>query len=111
MRINRFVFGLLLGTLLLRGVPNARAQQSAVRIQPSQLFRADSGAYPIARTTTLAPQMNIVEVMQVFDAAQAEELAVVDEAGSVLGLVAESAVSRRYARELEQIQQELFGEG
>jgi CIC family chloride channel protein len=63
-----------------------------------------------SRTVTLTPEMNIAEVMQTFDAAQAEELAVVDEAGEVLGVLAEAYVSRRYARELEKVQEGLFGE-
>jgi len=63
-----------------------------------------------ARAATLTPQMNIVEVMQMFDATQSEELAVVDAAGAVVGLLAEVHVARRYARELERVQEGVFGE-
>jgi len=63
------------------------------------------------RETSLPPQANIAEVMQVFEHTQTEELAVVDPRGKVLGLLAEAYVSRRYAKELEKIQQGLFGEG
>jgi CIC family chloride channel protein len=62
------------------------------------------------RAVTLAPEMNIAEVMQVFDSSQTEELAVVDAKGDVVGLLAEAYVSRRYARELEKVQEGLFGE-
>lgn len=63
------------------------------------------------REACLPPQANIEEVMQVFERTETEELAVVDPEGQVLGLLAEAYVSRRYARELEKIQQGLFGEG
>lgn len=62
------------------------------------------------KTTTLTPQMNIAEVMEMFDAAQSEELAVVDPEGAVLGVLAEVYVSRRYAKELERVQEGVFGE-
>jgi CIC family chloride channel protein len=62
------------------------------------------------KTVALAPAMNIAEVMQAFDAAQTEELAVVDPSGAVLGVLAEVYVSKRYAKELERAQERLFGE-
>jgi predicted transcriptional regulator len=55
--------------------------------------------------------MNIKQVMQVFDAAGVDELPVVDQDGEVLGLLAEIYVTRRYAKELEAVQQGIFGEG
>lgn len=73
---------------------------------------ADERAAALAqnKTATLTPAMNIAEVMQAFDAAQTEELAVVDPAGTVLGVLAEVYVSKRYAKELERAQEQLFGE-
>jgi CIC family chloride channel protein len=59
----------------------------------------------------LTPEMNIKQVMQAFDAASVDELPVVDEDGAVLGLLAEIYVTRRYAKELEAVQQGIFGEG
>jgi CIC family chloride channel protein len=72
----------------------------------------DERAAALARnkTVALAPAMNIAEVMQAFDAAQTEELAVVDPSGAVLGVLAEVYVSKRYAKELERAQERLFGE-
>jgi CIC family chloride channel protein len=67
-------------------------------------------ALAISKDVTLTPEMNIAEVMQTFDASQTEELAVVDPAGQVLGVLAENYVSRRYAKELEKVQEGLFGE-
>ncbi len=49
--------------------------------------------------------------MAAFDATETEELVVVDADHQVLGLLGEGFVIRRYAKELEQIQQGLFGEG
>jgi CIC family chloride channel protein len=64
----------------------------------------------VSKDVTLTPEMNIAEVMATFDSSQTEELAVVDPAGQVLGVLAETYVSRRYARELERVQEGLFGE-
>jgi CIC family chloride channel protein len=58
----------------------------------------------------LSADMNIEQVMQTFDRTETEELAVTDETGKVLGLLAEVYVARRYAKELEKVQQGLFGE-
>jgi CIC family chloride channel protein len=58
----------------------------------------------------LTPAMNISEVMQTFDATQTEELAVIDPNGVVLGVLAEVYVSKRYAKELERVQEGVFGE-
>ncbi|MDB5446673.1 MAG: hypothetical protein JWQ97_1990, partial [Phenylobacterium sp.] len=67
-------------------------------------------ALAATKAVTLTPDMNIAEVMQTFDASQTEELAVVDPDGAVLGVLAEVYVSRRYAKELEKVQEGLFGE-
>ena len=64
----------------------------------------------VNREVTLSPDMNIEEAMRVFEGAETEELAVVAPDGAVLGLLAEGYVARRYARELEKAQQDLFGE-
>jgi CIC family chloride channel protein len=63
-----------------------------------------------SKSLTLSPEMNIAEVMQHFDASETEELAVVDGEGEVVGLLGEVYVSRRYAKELEKVQEGLFGE-
>jgi len=76
------------------------------------------GAEPEARLESLAinsdvslsPEMNIGEVMRMFDRTETEELAVVGPDRALLGLLAEAYVTRRYARELEKAHQELFGE-
>jgi CIC family chloride channel protein len=58
----------------------------------------------------LTPEMDIQMIMRTFDAIGADELAVLDETGHVLGLLSETFVRRRYAEELEKAQRELFGE-
>lgn len=60
--------------------------------------------------TALRPEMDIARVMEAFDAASADELAVVGEGDRVLGLLSESFVRKRYAEEIEKNQRDLFGE-
>ncbi|MEX6505119.1 chloride channel protein [Jiella sp. M17.18] len=60
--------------------------------------------------TWLRPEMDIVKVMAVFDAAAADELAVVAADEKVLGLLSETFVRKRYAEEIEKNQRDLFGE-
>jgi CIC family chloride channel protein len=59
---------------------------------------------------TVRPDRNIAEVMQVFDRLGVDDLAVVDPDGTLLGLLTEAHVRKRYADELEKSQRELFGE-
>ena len=58
----------------------------------------------------LAPQDDIVAIMDTFDLVQADELAVVGSDGVVLGTLSEKFVRKRYAEELEKAQRDLFGE-
>jgi CIC family chloride channel protein len=59
---------------------------------------------------TLAPDLNIKEIMAAFDRTEADELAVVDGDGRLLGMVSEAFATRRYAEELEKVRRELTGE-
>jgi chloride channel protein, CIC family len=68
------------------------------------------GALAVNQDVTLTPEMNIEQVMQIFETTETEDLPVVDAEGEVLGLLAEVYVVRRYAKELETVQQGLFGE-
>lgn len=58
----------------------------------------------------LDPDMDIIAMMKAFDAAQSDELAVVDADRNVQGVVTEKFVRKRYAEELENHQKELYGE-
>lgn len=59
---------------------------------------------------TLRPEDDVVTVMHAFENWEADELAVVDEQGQLLGAVSEKYVRRRYTEEIEKAQRELFGE-
>lgn len=57
----------------------------------------------------LSPQMNIKEIMGVFDRTESDELAVLDDKGDVLGVLSEAYATRRYAEELEKARRDLVG--
>jgi chloride channel protein, CIC family len=64
------------------------------------------------RNVVLHPGMNIQEAIAVFDAAEAESLAVVDIDGEhrPIGVLSEAHAMRRYAEESEQRRREVLGE-
>jgi CIC family chloride channel protein len=64
------------------------------------------------RDVVLHPAMNIQEAIAVFDAAEAESLAVVDTTGEhrPIGLLSEAHAMRRYAEESEQRRREVIGD-
>ena len=64
------------------------------------------------RDVVLHPGMNIQEAIAVFDAAEAESLAVVDSDGErrPIGVLSEGHAMRRYAEESEQRRREVIGE-
>jgi CIC family chloride channel protein len=63
-----------------------------------------------SRDATLSPDQDIAAVMRAFEVAEADDLAVVDEEGRVVGLIGEAYVTRRYATELERQHLDLYGE-
>lgn len=75
--------------------------------------RADIAPLLRHRDAMLLPSMNVSEAAQLFDAAKAEELAVVDglKTRRVIGLLTEQYLMRRYAEELDKSRRELMGEG
>jgi CIC family chloride channel protein len=68
------------------------------------------GSIAVNTAAALKPDMDIKQVMSAFDATGADELAVLEPDRTVLGVLSESYVRRRYAEELEKAQRELFGE-
>ena len=71
---------------------------------------------PIAPLATMADislraDADIRAILPLFDKAAADELAVVDESGLVLGVLTEKHARRRYFEEIESSQRALFGEG
>ncbi|MGN1290803.1 MAG: CBS domain-containing protein, partial [Bradyrhizobium sp.] len=74
----------------------------------------DKGLAAILRyaDVVLHPGMNVQEAIAVFDAAEAESLAVVEGDGDrrPIGLLTEAHAMRRYAEESEQRRREVIGE-
>jgi CIC family chloride channel protein len=68
------------------------------------------GTLAILRDVALKPSQDILTIIKVFDATEADDLAVVDDKGKVLGTLSELFVHRRYTDEIEKAQRELFGE-
>lgn len=68
---------------------------------------------PLARQTTimLLSDSAIKPILNAFDDDGADELAVVDEAGRVIGVLSEKYARRRYLEEIEAAQKRMFGEG
>jgi CIC family chloride channel protein len=83
-------------------------------IPVSPVFADDGASGPIARfafnqAQSLTPEMTIKTIMHLFDRTESDELAVVDDAGKVLGVVSEAYATRRYAEELEKARRDLTG--
>ncbi|NBC37196.1 chloride channel protein [Novosphingobium sp. FSY-8] len=60
--------------------------------------------------TTLNPATGIKTVLACFDSAMADELAVVNAQGKVVGILTERHTRRRYLEEIEAAQRKMFGE-
>ncbi|MEE4450967.1 chloride channel protein [Novosphingobium resinovorum] len=68
------------------------------------------GTLATLQANTLSPVTDIRAMLKAFDLAVADELAVVDGVGNVVGVVTERHARRRYFEEIEASQRELFGE-
>lgn len=71
---------------------------------------APVGSLAMLADATLMPAMGIKAVLASFDSAMADELAVVDAQGQVVGVVSERHARRRYLEEIEAAQRQMFGE-
>ena len=69
------------------------------------------GDLAILRTAVLDPDDNIAKIIQHFDESEADDLAVVDGTGALLGMLTEKYARRRYADEADRALRELYGEG
>ena len=93
------------------------AERYAGIVTPAAAFaehlEGDEAAAVLATSqeVALTPDMDVAAITQVFDAAQVDDLAVLDADGRVLGTLSDKFVRRRYADELEKAQRELFREG
>ncbi|KRB82908.1 chloride channel protein [Sphingomonas sp. Root710] len=84
---------------------------------PTAAVYADTGAddrliaeLSILKDVTLSPDMPISAIMVRFDKSEADDLAVVDAEGRILGMLTEKYVRKRYADEVDRSQRELYGE-
>jgi chloride channel protein, CIC family len=64
----------------------------------------------ILKHRTLSPDADVAAVMRAFEEEEADDIAVADPEGRLLGLLSEKYVQRRYVAELEKAQRALFGE-
>lgn len=71
---------------------------------------APIGSIATLTDTVLTPATGIEAMLEQFDQAAADELAVVDDAHKVLGIVTEKRARRRYFEEIEAAQRAMFGE-
>lgn len=62
------------------------------------------------RECMLAPNMGIDDIMLRFDQSEADDLAVVDDEGHIVGMLSERYVRRRYAAEMNRVQRQIYGE-
>ena len=68
------------------------------------------GDLAILKSAILNPDDGISAIMARFDESEADDLAVVDYSGSLLGILTERYVRRRYAHEADRALRELYGE-
>lgn len=68
------------------------------------------GSIAQLKDAALTPDQDVSAIMRLFEEREADELAVVDEARTLLGVVTEKYVRRRYTQEIEKAQRELFGD-
>jgi chloride channel protein, CIC family len=84
---------------------------------PTASVYADTGSadrmiseLSLLRDATLSPDLPIGAIMERFDESEADDLAVVDPAGHILGMLTEKYVRKRYADEIDRSQRDLYGE-
>ena len=84
---------------------------TAAAFAPEIEVESPVGDLAILRDISLSPNDTIGGIMDRFDANEADDLAVVDGAGALLGMLTEKYVRRRYADEADRALRELYGEG
>ena len=94
---------------------NSGRRYSGVVLAPEVYAAVRAPQAPVAEFAklkgwTLTEDLSVAEAIKRFDAAGADELAVVDVTGQVVGLLTESFAARRFAEELEKTRRDLTGE-
>ena len=97
--------------LLTEGNHYAGMVPTAAAFAPEIAVESPVGDLAILRDISLAPDDAIGDIMDRFDANEADDLAVVDAKGSLLGMLTEKYVRRRYADEADRALREIYGEG
>ncbi|HEX3920366.1 MAG TPA: chloride channel protein [Caulobacteraceae bacterium] len=97
-----------------RVVALAEGQHYAGIVPSSAVYADADGEGHVADMMILAdewltPEMNIKEIMSVFDRTGSDELAVLGAGREVLGVLTEAYATRRYAEELEKNRRDLVG--
>lgn len=83
---------------------------TASAYNPETAPETQVGTLATLADNTLSPATDIRAMLKAFDLAAADELAVVDGVGNVVGVVTERHARRRYFEEIEASQRALFGE-
>ena len=83
-------------------------------VPTSAVYADEDGEGVVSEMATLtgdwlSPEMNIKQIMGVFDRTGSDELAVLDEGQQLLGVLSEAYATRRYAEELEKNRRDLVG--
>ncbi len=83
-------------------------------VPTSAVYADEDGEGVVSELATLTgdwltPDMNIKQIMSIFDRTGSDELAVLDESQKVLGVLSEAYATRRYAEELEKNRRDLVG--
>jgi CIC family chloride channel protein len=97
-----------------RVVALGEADRYAGIVPTSAIYADEDGEGVVSEMATLTadwltPEMNIKQIMGVFDRTGSDELAVLDENQQLLGLLSEAYATRRYAEELEKNRRDLIG--
>lgn len=83
---------------------------TAEAFRPEHDPQSSIATIAILADTKLTPETGISEVLRTFDRLSADELAVVDTGGRMIGIVTEKYARRRYFERIELSQREIFGE-
>jgi CIC family chloride channel protein len=84
-------------------------------VQTAVVHAAADGAAPVGllaiqRDSRVDPDTDIAAILRLFDESEADDLAVVDPRGRILGVLTEKHVRKRYGDEIDRAQRELYGE-
>jgi CIC family chloride channel protein len=106
---RRFPLGSTRRVVALDGVGHYAGVAPVASIWTETDEKKSVGSLLIHGEDWLRPEMTIKEIMHAFDRTEADELAVLDDRGDVMGILSEAYATRRYAEELEKARRDLTG--